>query len=309
MSGGKGESADGASVVCVGECMLELSGMGEGEELRLGCAGDSLNIAVYMSRIMGPGNVAYASRLGDDPMSSGMVAFIESEGIDAGLIARVAGKLPGLYLISTEQGERTFHYWRSEAPVREMLSEPEPDTEAALAGAGCLVATGITAAVLGAAARGRLAGCMERNGHRVAYVVNHRPKLWDADEAREWHLRFAGLASHLFVSDDDLVLLWSDGSGLERMQGACPGEVVLTEGERGCRVFRGKEEVAQCGSRAAEVVDTTAAGDSFAAAYLAGRIAGRDAAASAGYAAELAATVTSHRGAIIPREGMPAQPD
>jgi 2-dehydro-3-deoxygluconokinase len=54
-----------------------------------------------------------------------------------------------------------------------------------------------------------------------------------------------------------------------------------------------------------DVVDTTAAGDSFAAAYLAARLAQAEpAAARAGH--RLAGAVVRYRGAIIPRAAMPA---
>ena len=56
----------------------------------------------------------------------------------------------------------------------------------------------------------------------------------------------------------------------------------------------------------ARVVDTTAAGDSFAAAYLATRLAGGGPAAAAASGHRLAGAVVSHRGAIIPRDAMPA---
>ena len=57
----------------------------------------------------------------------------------------------------------------------------------------------------------------------------------------------------------------------------------------------------------AEVVDTTAAGDSFAAAYIAARLHGLppEAAAAAGHA--LAGAVVAHRGAIIPAAAMPSR--
>jgi 2-dehydro-3-deoxygluconokinase len=53
------------------------------------------------------------------------------------------------------------------------------------------------------------------------------------------------------------------------------------------------------------VVDTTAAGDAFNAAYLAARGAGVSANRSAVYAARVAAIVISHRGAIVPYEYLP----
>jgi 2-dehydro-3-deoxygluconokinase len=54
------------------------------------------------------------------------------------------------------------------------------------------------------------------------------------------------------------------------------------------------------------VVDTTAAGDSFAAAYLAARLGGAGPADAAGAGHRLAGVVVQHAGAIIPRAAMPA---
>ena len=54
------------------------------------------------------------------------------------------------------------------------------------------------------------------------------------------------------------------------------------------------------------VVDTTAAGDSFAAAYLAARLDGTDPVAAARAGHHLAGVVVCYPGAIIPREAMPA---
>jgi 2-dehydro-3-deoxygluconokinase len=56
-----------------------------------------------------------------------------------------------------------------------------------------------------------------------------------------------------------------------------------------------------------DVVDTTAAGDSFGAGYMAARLAGKDAAAAARAGHTLAGAVIRQRGAIIPRESMPAE--
>jgi 2-dehydro-3-deoxygluconokinase len=68
-------------------------------------------------------------------------------------------------------------------------------------------------------------------------------------------------------------------------------------------LFSGNETAHVPVPKPCEPVDTTAAGDSFNAAYLAARIAGASAldAASSGHA--LAGQVIRHRGAIMPRAG------
>ena len=53
------------------------------------------------------------------------------------------------------------------------------------------------------------------------------------------------------------------------------------------------------------MVDTTAAGDSFSAGYLAVRLTGGDAESAAKRGHLTASTVIQYRGAIIPREAMP----
>ena len=55
----------------------------------------------------------------------------------------------------------------------------------------------------------------------------------------------------------------------------------------------------------APVVDTTAAGDSFAAAYIAARLAGAEPVEAARAGHRLAGVVVCHPGAIIPRAAMP----
>ncbi|HET6222319.1 MAG TPA: PfkB family carbohydrate kinase, partial [Dongiaceae bacterium] len=57
--------------------------------------------------------------------------------------------------------------------------------------------------------------------------------------------------------------------------------------------------------RAPRVVDTTGAGDSFNAAYLAARLLDHPPLRAARWGNRLAAMVVQHPGAIIPREAMP----
>ena len=72
-----------------------------------GYGGDTLNTAVYLARL-GAG-VDYITALGDDTLSDEMLAGWAAEGIGTTRVLRLPGKLPGLYMIQTdEKGERRF---------------------------------------------------------------------------------------------------------------------------------------------------------------------------------------------------------
>ena len=110
-------------IVAIGEVMVELARHNDGR-YGLGFGGDTFNTAVYLARAGVP--VAYATALGDDPYSDGVLALAAAEGVASDLVIRVPGRMPGLYLIETDSsGERHFHYWRDASPARDMFELPQ----------------------------------------------------------------------------------------------------------------------------------------------------------------------------------------
>ena len=110
-------------VASIGECMIELS-QASGALLSRSYGGDTLNTAVYLARL--GVCIDYVTALGDDPWSEEMVRAWEAEGVGTGRVVRVPGRLPGLYVISTDAaGQRSFHYWRDNAPARLLFDLPE----------------------------------------------------------------------------------------------------------------------------------------------------------------------------------------
>src|SRR5438552_1983863 len=102
-------------VACIGECMIELN-QRDGATLGLAYGGDTLNTAVYLSRVGRREllSVDYVTALGDDPYSDAMIEMWRGEAIGTDNVARLPGKLPGLYLIRVDAtGERRFLYYRS----------------------------------------------------------------------------------------------------------------------------------------------------------------------------------------------------
>ena len=303
-------------VVALGECMLELQGQAFGT-LQQTYGGDTLNMAVYLARSGARHGlqVDYATALGDDPLSTGLLQRWQADGVGTGLVRRLPGRLPGLYLIEVDAaGERRFSYWRDQAAARAYFDTPDGATplEQQADGIDALVFSGISLAILPPAARDRLAALAARLRARGAGVVfdnNYRPRLWpDVAEARACFTRFTALANLALMTLDDEQALWAEPDAdaqLQRTLALPCTEVVVKRGAQPTLVRHGTAPVVAVPTEpVALVVDTTAAGDSFAGAYLAARLAGAPPAAAARSGNRLAARVVQHRGAILAPEAM-----
>lgn len=137
------------SIAALGECMLELQGQAFGQ-LRQTFGGDTLNTAVYLARCGGPAlRVHYATALGDDSLSGGMLDRWAAEGLQTGLVQRLPGRLPGLYLIELDAGgERRFHYWRGQAAARSYFETASTALEEQADALDALYLSGISLAIL-----------------------------------------------------------------------------------------------------------------------------------------------------------------
>ena len=294
----------------IGECMVEFHRRPDGAYGR-GFGGDTLNVALYLARLGIPTD--YVTLLGDDPLSQEMVDGWAAEGVGIGLVGRIPGRLPGLYLIETDAGgERTFLYWRSAAPVRDLMALRGEALAAELAGHELVYLSGITLSLFDAAGRERLVAVLadlRRGGARVAFDGNFRPRGWpDLETARS---AFAALLRQVDIAlptFDDEAALFGDASPeatIARLRGAGVGEIVVKRGEQPCLVAADGAVTPVAVPRKVDAVDTTAAGDSFNAGYLAARLKGQPPAAAAAQGHRLASEVIRHRGAIIPRAAMP----
>lgn len=301
-------------VACLGECMIELVERPDGL-LSRGFGGDTLNTAVYLARLGIP--VRYVTALGDDGFSQAMVAAWAAEGIDTAAVVRMPGRVPGLYLIQTDAGgERRFNYWRNSAPVRQLFDEPYAvAAEAALASTGAVYLSGITLSLFRPPARDRLLSVLAQlraQGVRIVFDTNFRPRGWpDHAEARDIFGRMLRTSDIAFAGVEDFSLLDAAASAeglLALLSEAGVAEAVVKLPHPGCLVHAGTRTTPVPVPALLRPVDTTAAGDSFAAAYLAARIAGSDPVAAALVGHTLAAAVILHPGAVIPRDAMPARP-
>jgi 2-dehydro-3-deoxygluconokinase len=292
--------------------MLELQGQAFGQ-LRQSFGGDTLNTAVYLARCGGPGlRVHYATALGDDSLSEGLVQRWAAEGVRTDLVQRLPGRLPGLYLIELDEGgERRFHYWRGQAAARAYFDAPTTALEAQADGLDAFYLSGISLAILPPAGRERALALMTRMraaGKLVAFDNNYRPRLWDSvADARAWYQRaFAAATVALVTADDHQALhgLRDLDAAVAAAQALPVAEIAIKRGALPTRV--GLDQVWQDvpTESVPRLVDTTAAGDSFAAGYLSRRLTGVAPAEAAAFGNRLAARVIQHPGALIPREAM-----
>ncbi|MBI1777543.1 MAG: sugar kinase [Proteobacteria bacterium] len=301
--------------------MIELSHLGPSHhgvgQLGLAFGGDTLNTAVYLARLGQSRRIAvdYITALGDDPYSEAMLAFWQQEGIGTDLVARLPGRLPGLYMIRTDdQGERSFFYWRSAAAARDMLVGPRGgDILARLKSFDWLYLSGITLSILGEVTRLAFLRAVEeakRAGTKIAFDTNYRPRGWVSPETARFNLMEAlRLADLAMPSLDDERLLFGDADTAacaQRLHALGVPEVVVKDAKGPCLVSVNGEATSVMPESVTKVIDSTAAGDSFNAAYLAERIAGGDPIAAARAGHRLAGQKIQHRGAIIPLEAMPA---
>lgn len=299
----------------IGEAMIELYQQHE-RTLGLSFAGDSLNTSVYLARLFPATQtqVNYITLLGTDPYSEMMLADWQREGINTTYIEQLSQKLPGLYLIRTDaQGERTFYFYRSQSAARELFNpEHAKRMQAILLQMDYLYLSNITLAILDQDKYKQLLGLLEQakaKGAVIVFDTNYRPSLWpNVTKACQAVQEIMPLVDISLVTFDDEKKLFGDSTPTqcaERLHRFGAKEVVVKCGAEPCLVSYAGEKTHVSGHAIEKVVDTTAAGDSFNAGYLAARWQQYSPIEAAQYGHALASCVIQYPGAIISQNQMP----
>lgn len=289
--------------VSLGECMVELAPAAVPGDFRQGFAGDTFNTAWYAARLRPDWAVDYVTAVGRDAMSDAMLGFLEGAGVGTRHIQRHGDRTLGLYMISLKDGERSFSYWRGQAAARRMTQD-RTAFAAALKDADMVYFSGISLGVQEGDGRDHmleLIASARAAGSTVAFDSNLRPKLWAATtEMTDWVMRAAAISDIVLPSHDDEAAFFGDASPLatrDRYLAAAATTVVVKNGP-------GVIEWAHEGATGQvhpdpvpQIIDTTAAGDSFNAGFFANLDQGIEAAIKAG--AALSAKVIQGRGALI----------
>ena len=293
--------------LAIGECMVELAQTGP-ETWRRGFAGDTFNTAWYASRLLPQDwSVGYLSAIGADAVSAEMRAFMASAGIDTAALRVIPERTVGLYMISTQGGERSFSYWRDHSAAR-LLAEDEDWLHRHITGARVIHFSGITLAILPPAHRTWLCTALAAArdaGALVSFDTNLRPRLWEGRAAMQQGLiQGAAAASIVLPSFDEETALFGDAdpqATLARYLSTGATTVIVKNGALPLHATSpATGTFSLTPEPVAEMVDSTAAGDSFAAAILAGLATGQSLPDAARAAMRLAARVIRHPGALVP---------
>ena len=295
-------------LLAIGEVMAEIR-REPAAGFRVGFAGDTFNTAVYCAREFGPSaRIGYCTRVGRDPLSRAFLSAARDEGIDVSQVGSDDERNIGIYAVSTDDtGERSFHYWRGDSAARRLFSSGE--TPASLPPASVVYLSGITLAILDPSARGRLVahlrGLRGRGACHVAFDSNYRPRLWeDVETARRTVGEMWQLADIALPSLDDEIALFGDAD-----EEAVIARFAASDW-RACAIKRGaRGPVSPLLARDAhpefapvpDVVDTTAAGDSFNGGYLAALLRGEDERRCLAAGHDIASRVVGAPGALIER--------
>lgn len=295
------------TITCAGECMLELRSVGGGL-LALGYAGDTYNTAYYLANSGADLHVEYATVLGTDHTSDDMLRTFAADGVGSAYVARTSDRHPGLYLIDVDEyGERSFTYYRSDSAARTLFSADYAARYGeAIAASTVFYYSGITLSILTPEAQDRLLDTAARARRRGALVVfdsNYRPQSWaSADVTRDVYARAYRNVDIALPSFDDERALFGDVSPAacaDRIAAYGVREVVVKNGVK-TGAWRGPGEARGTftPTPSTHVVDTTGAGDSYNAGYLAARLTGASIAEACTAGAELSRRITEQRGAI-----------
>ena len=265
-----------AGVLCLGETMALVTpttptALETAETFSVVAAGAESNVAVHLAAL--GHRVAWASRLGADPLGRRVLSALSTAGVDTSLVGTHPSAPTGVYFKDPAPGGTRVHYYRrgSAASTMDEHAVPadvadEPDV---------LHLSGITPALS--------PGCDRLVEHlltrerraRVSFDVNYRPALWTVEQAAPRLRELARRADIVFVGLDEARTLWGAQTP-EQVADLLTGPSTVVVKDAGVAAHALGERAASATAPSVAVVEPVGAGDAFAAGYLSGLLRGAD---------------------------------
>lgn len=292
-------------IVALGEPLLELNAV-EGGLLRsvrryeVGWGGDTSNFAVAVARL--GGSVGYISRIGDDEFGKSFLQLWDQEGVDTRHVIVEENAYTGIYFVSRVSDLSRFTYYRESSASSRISPSDVPETY--IKEAKLLHTSGISQAISPSACDAVFDAIevARQSGTLVCYDPNVRLQLWGQSRARAVVLETIGLADFVLPSLEDAaaILNIEDPARIvEKLLASGPRAVVLKLGENGVLVGFG-DDIEHVQGLQVDVVDTTGAGDTFAAAFTLSYLEGNEFTQCARFANAAAALASRGKGAVTP---------
>ena len=296
-------------LLAIGECMLELSGdIKLGSAAKLNFGGDVLNTALYYSRL--GGSVSFFTALGDDDFSFQMINSWNNEDIDTTTVLQIPNSVPGLYAIQTDtSGERKFYYWREQAPIKQLFNEISQEKLMSYCDKyDHLYFSGISISRWDDSQLETFVDWLKKfrepgSSKQIIFDLNYRVKCWKSSQVCKKYLeKILKFVTIVITTFDDEKLLFNDSEykqTLDRYSSFKIPIVIIKDGANPTILRKNDTTELIYPTKIAKPNDTTAAGDSFNAAFLAAYNIGKDIKQSIKFAQSFASEVIQHQGAII----------
>lgn len=263
-------------VVCVGEALIDfiaaemVENVGRAGTFVKEPGGAVANVAVGLSRLGVPSRLVGKS--GSDPFGRYLRELLAQEGVDTRFYFETDQYPTGLVFVALDRA-RVPRFWFFGDPSADMtLSEDEVGEEALADAAFLHVGTVSMAREECRAATFKLIRLCGDLGIRISFDPNFRLHLWkDHELLKTCALKAAGSASLIKLNREELLFMTGEAdpkAGSGRLLELGAKAVVVTLGPGGAFYMTG-EGRGQAAGFEVEVVDTTGAGDGFAAGLLA----------------------------------------
>lgn len=229
-------------IVCIGETMALItptdSRLAEAAEASVGLAGAESNVAAGVAST--GHRVAWASRLGADPLGDRIASELERRGVELWVERDDAAPTGVMFKDPGAESSSVYYYRSGSAASRMEQGFLDPSR---LDGVRIVHTTGITPA-LSASCRqmvDRLFTDARAAGALVSFDVNDRRPLWSRDDAAETLARLADAADITFVGRDEAERIWGTVTPTE-IRAFLPNcaLLIVKDGDVGATAFEGK---------------------------------------------------------------------